>query len=126
MTLSCTDSCTMCNNDGTVCAVTKEFGFTFMPWASQFAEFEYVVGRNDTVRFGTFGFSVNGEECESTRIKTCQDGYFGYFVDCENLGHGTVDPCGEDLGNDGPLALISWQESALRQGGCRPRLHGGD
>jgi Leucine rich repeat len=136
VTLSCKDAqCQSCDLNGTVCSMNEHYQFSYddTGYTGNFkSTFQYVVGRNDTVRIEytthpdiprTCEVIVNGQVCNECFYAQCPDQYTGVMVDCENVqGAGTLDfwnPKPGDL--DGPLAVFVLQDPALLQG-CPLRI----
>jgi hypothetical protein len=138
-TFSCMDTqCQSCNLDGTVCAINKQYQFSYpyddnTRYTLKFqATYQYVVGRNDKVTLETTALSdssiacevtVNGQVCKSCFLSACLDGFYGLGVVCDNVeGAGYIDLCDEKRNDDdGPLAVFAFQDRSFLQG-CPPRI----
>jgi hypothetical protein len=134
-TLSCRDTqCQSCNRNGTVCSINEHYQYSYgedSKWYNMKSTFQYVVGRNDTVTFEVTvqpdgqpncEITVNGEVCNRCNWAYCNDESLSVHVECENVkGAGRWEECGGGSGNDGPLAVFSFQDAAFLQG-CPPRV----
>jgi hypothetical protein len=135
-TLSCSDTqCQSCNQDKTVCSINERYQFIYgddTSWDNMKATYQYVVGRNDTVKFEATRhpdqsflcqITVNGQVCASCYWSVCDDGFPSVHVNCENVdGAGYQELCNEKRTNDdGPLAVFAFQDPAYLQG-CPPRI----
>ena len=141
ITMVCNDECQTCNLNGTVCissqvsigynAELTNFQATRNWQAYKKREYQYVLGKNDTLEFVRYltedaerylELYVNGVLCNSIDEKNCDDSYDGFQIDCENVdGAGSVDSCSPDLEYDGPLMVFLMGDPLYRQG-CAPRF----
>ena len=120
LTCNFLDDCPTCNEDGTVCGRSTDFGYDFIDdyFTIITNSFTYDKGRNDTVTW--LGndveliceVEVNGELCNSCSFSYCPDGFNGLFMDCSNIvegNSGVYDSCGIYVG--GVFDVFEWMES---------------
>lgn len=99
--MSCSDAaCESCNVDGSVCAQSTDYGYTFDPVTGETLSFrnvlQYTKGRNETVEYtkkpdeNFCTVVVDGEKCRSCTPLTCESSYQGFQVDCSNLPDGPI------------------------------------
>jgi hypothetical protein len=117
--LSCSDTSatcqsSFCNANGTSCARTTDYGYTFdkdgtpVSWSSTLT---YASGREDDVVVEqslvdfTCQVSVNGEPCRSCApITCCGNGLESYAIVCDNVvGAGSTELCGGSHQEEGTV-----------------------
>ena len=136
--VSCVETCKTCSRDNNetakVCAINSGYGRIYDALGgreSSFSTFQYVEGRNDTVRFelsqsGLCNVFVNDRQCKSCNAGECaSDGFMTWTIDCDNVdGVGKFTPCstGQREGEDyGALTIFALSDPYLRDG-CAPML----
>ena len=114
------DDCETCNEDSTVCGVTRSSEFSFAEHdvvVSHTTSFQYTTeGRNTSVVVGwedflnnTCNVYVNGMKCrDCARGKVCTDGTLAMAINCRNVLNFT---------NDGPVSYDSCFPPPLEDGG---------
>jgi hypothetical protein len=125
MSFSCNDNCTACNLDGSVCAVSKDYGWSYADngyWTFYQATVEYVKGRDEVVTF-VYGQAarhvlINGEKCDSVVFRQCSDFTYSLVIDCRNINAEFVlDTCDIFQTGGGVLEIFS---HSFQQSACRP------
>lgn len=128
LSVSCSDGCSSCDLQGTVCAESKEYGFSFDESGNILTfknTIEYVMGRNDTVVFESGNFddqpgncrvSVNGEICRSCSNVQCKSGFEGFLISCDNLQEPRSFNSCEETFDTGYLEVFFLFDSSLVDG----------
>ena len=141
-TLLCSDeSCPSCNEDGSICALSTNYGTRIddngdmLSWHATFRYLNGITridGNDDVVVSMTWDekepgceVTINNEICQRCELNFCFDGFRSYKVFCENIeGGGNVDLCDENFSVDaaGPLTVFAMTDPRYGSG-CHPRSH---
>ena len=123
---TCTETCQVCNFEGTACAQTTGYGYKLDPETGENSFFEntyqYTLGYEDTVNFmidvsditSPCTVHVNGEQCQFCELTECINGKkVGYVVNCNNIDEGQFDHCSPLASPPGPLDVFKWMDGAF-------------